>query len=279
MKTYNNKYYKWYDHLIDRARNRTIEGYVERHHIVPRSLGGTDEESNLVKLTAREHLIAHMLLPRFVENKAPMWQAVWMMMNTQGRKLTGRLYEQARIEYRGIQKGRKMSPEFCAKMSAALKGRKLSPEHIAKMSAAQKGRKLSPEHIAKMSAVRKGIKKSPETLAKMSAALKGRKHSPETLAKISAAKKGIKRSPETCAKMSAARKGIKRSPETCAKMSAAKKGRKHSPETLAKRQATRAANRALKTLQCSSEHHHLQKQYLEKTPSHYQVLKLKGKIH
>ena len=183
MKTDNNKYQKWYDQLIGRARNRTIEGYVERHHIVPKSLGGTNEKGNLVALTAREHLIAHMLLPRFVENKAPMWQALWMMMNTQGRKLTGRLYEQVKIEHRGICKGRKHSPESCAKMSAAQKGRKLSLEHIAKMSAAKKGRKKSPEHIAKMSAAQKGKKSSPETCAKISAALKGKKISPETIAK------------------------------------------------------------------------------------------------
>ena len=251
-----NKYQKWYDQLIDRARNRTIEGYVERHHIVPKSLGGTDEKSNLVKLTAREHLIAHMLLPRFAENKKPMWQAVWMMMNTQGRKLTGRLYEQARIEYRGICKGRKMSPETCAKISAARKGKKLSPETCAKMSDTRKGRKRSPEFCAKISVVLKGIKKSPETLAKMSAAKKGRKKSPEHIAKISAARKGIKKSPEHIAKMSAARKGIKKTPEHIAKHAAALKGKKHSPETIAKRQATRAANRALKPLQCSSECYH-----------------------
>ena len=220
--TDNNKYQKWYDQLISRARNRTIEGYVERHHIVPKSLGGTDEKSNLVKLTAREHLIAHMLLPRFVENKKPMWHALWCMVNTNGIKVNSRLYEQAKIEFRSICTGIKRSPDFCAKMSVVLKGRKLSPVHIAKMSATQKGRKKSPEHIAKMSATRKGKKKSPETLAKMSAAKKGRKMSPETCAKISAAKKGIK----------------------------------FSPETIAKRQATRAANRALKPLQYSSERHH-----------------------
>ena len=256
MKTDNNKYQKWYDHLIDRARNRTIEGYVERHHIVPRSLGGTNEKSNLVALTAREHLIAHMLLPRFVENKAPMWQAVWMMMNTQGRKLTGRLYEQARIECRGICKGRKMSPEFCAKISAARKGKKLSPEFCAKMSAVRKGKKLSPETCAKISAARKGIKRSPETLAKISAANKGRKRSPEHIAKHAAALKGRKYSPEHRAKISAARKGIKKSPEFCAKMSVIQKGKKLSPETITKRQATRAANRALKSFQYSSERHH-----------------------
>ena len=139
MKTYNNKYQKWYNLIIDRARNRTIEGYTEQHHIVPKSLGETNEKGNLVKLTAREHLVAHLLLPRFVENKKPMWQALWMMMNTQGRKLTGRLYAQVKIEFRSICKGKKHSPETLAKRSAALKGRKLSPEHIAKMSAARKG--------------------------------------------------------------------------------------------------------------------------------------------
>ena len=166
-----------------------------------------------------------MLLPRFVENKAPMWNAVWMMMNTQGRKLTGRLYEQARIEYRGICKSRsigiKKSPETLAKMSAAKKGRKKSPEHIAKMSAALKGRKLSPEHIAKMSAAKKGKKKSPETIAKRQAT----------------------RAANRIAKQAA---GIDHP----------LKGRKLSPETIAKREATRAANRALKPLQYSSERHH-----------------------
>ena len=226
MKTYNNKYQKWYDQLIDRARNRTIEGYVERHHIVPKSLGGTNEKSNLVDLTAREHLIAHMLLPRFAENKAPMWQALWCMVHMGEVKLTGRLYEQVKIEFRGIckslNKGRKRSPETLAKMSAAKKGRKLSPEHIAKMSATRKGRKMSPEFCAKMSDTRKGRKSSPET----------------------------------CAKMSAARKGIKKTPEHIAKISAARKGIKLSPETITKRQAARAANRALKLFQYSSERHH-----------------------
>ena len=200
MKTYNNKYQKWYDKLIDRARNRTIEGYVERHHIVPKSLGGTDEESNLVALTAREHLIAHMLLVKFVENKAPMWQALWCMVHMGEVKLTGRLYEQVKIEYRGICKslstGRKHSPETCAKMSAAKTGRKYSPETLTKMSAAKKGRKRSPEFCAKMSVIQKGKKKSPEHIAKISAAKTGRKHSPETCAKISAALKGVKKSPE-----------------------------------------------------------------------------------
>ena len=67
-----NKYQKWYDSLIERARTRAIEGYVENHHIIPKCLGGSNDTSNLVKLTAREHLIAHLLLCRsYYFNKHP----------------------------------------------------------------------------------------------------------------------------------------------------------------------------------------------------------------
>ena len=47
-----------YERLIERGRLRGQRiGYMERHHIVPRCLGGKDEEENLVWLTAREHYV------------------------------------------------------------------------------------------------------------------------------------------------------------------------------------------------------------------------------
>jgi len=55
-------YKKHYDLLIERARTRQLTGYVERHHVVPRCIGGTDETSNLVELTPEEHYVAHQLL-------------------------------------------------------------------------------------------------------------------------------------------------------------------------------------------------------------------------
>lgn len=53
-----------YQALIERAKNRILppEVYVERHHIVPRCVGGTDAKNNIIPLTAREHFIAHQLL-------------------------------------------------------------------------------------------------------------------------------------------------------------------------------------------------------------------------
>lgn len=54
-----------YRKLIINALNRTnLNEYYELHHIVPRCLGGSDDDTNLVKLTVREHFIAHQLLYR-----------------------------------------------------------------------------------------------------------------------------------------------------------------------------------------------------------------------
>jgi len=59
-----NKYTKIYYQIINNAKNRLLEVgmYTERHHIVPKSLGGNNLDSNLVSLTAREHFICHRLL-------------------------------------------------------------------------------------------------------------------------------------------------------------------------------------------------------------------------
>ena len=53
-------YKKHYDLLILKALNRpSLKKGYEVHHIKPKSMGGTDEKENLVKLTLREHYIAH----------------------------------------------------------------------------------------------------------------------------------------------------------------------------------------------------------------------------
>lgn len=51
-----------YDRLISRARTRVIDGYVERHHVLPRCMGGDNTAGNLVNLTPEEHYVAHQLL-------------------------------------------------------------------------------------------------------------------------------------------------------------------------------------------------------------------------
>lgn len=46
------------------AKEPTLTGYTERHHILPRSLGGGDESDNLVALTPEDHFFAHLLLAK-----------------------------------------------------------------------------------------------------------------------------------------------------------------------------------------------------------------------
>lgn len=57
-------YKEIYDSLIDKRRNIIPSGYCEVHHIIPRCMKGSDEPSNLVKLTPEEHYIAHKLLAK-----------------------------------------------------------------------------------------------------------------------------------------------------------------------------------------------------------------------
>lgn len=45
-----------------RAKETALTGYVERHHILPRSMGGGDEPDNLIRLTPEDHYFAHLLL-------------------------------------------------------------------------------------------------------------------------------------------------------------------------------------------------------------------------
>jgi len=78
-----NKYTKWYYNIIDRAKSRVLakEIYIEKHHIIPRSLGGTNDSKNLVELTAKEHFICHLLLSKMTEgqNQNKMIHALWCM--------------------------------------------------------------------------------------------------------------------------------------------------------------------------------------------------------
>lgn len=72
-------YSKHYELLIERAKNRKISGYVEKHHIVPRCLGGTDNEENLVELYPEEHFLAHQLLVKIYPNNFKLVKAATMM--------------------------------------------------------------------------------------------------------------------------------------------------------------------------------------------------------
>ena len=133
------KYEKWYSGIIENARNRKTNEYTETHHILPRSLGGSDTSDNLVELTAREHFMCHWLLTKMHTGQArgKMINALYMMQG-QGSyqtryksKITSRIYKNLREEYAtyisNLNKGRKQPPEEKARQIAAITGRKRAP--------------------------------------------------------------------------------------------------------------------------------------------------------
>lgn len=67
--------------LIDFAKkNQITNGYSERHHIFPKSMGGSDSKDNLILLTPRQHFICHWLLWKAYQNH-PMSHSFWLMQN------------------------------------------------------------------------------------------------------------------------------------------------------------------------------------------------------
>lgn len=147
-------YQRLYDAIVakfygpTRSEAKTIHGYVETHHILPRCQGGTDDESNLVHLPAKAHFLLHYLLVKIHPNSSPLWYAVYMMRNTfkegtqRGKeyRVSSRTYD---IIKRNLSRlGR--SDELKRKVSESLMGRKRGPhseEHKANMSASMKGKK------------------------------------------------------------------------------------------------------------------------------------------
>lgn len=103
MRPIDNKYSKWYFKLVETRQNRQATEYVEKHHIIPRSLGGTDHPDNLINLTAKEHFVAHLLLTKMYSGqyKYKMNFAFGMMLadnGNRGKRYTpsSRLYNIAR---------------------------------------------------------------------------------------------------------------------------------------------------------------------------------------
>lgn len=98
-----------YRSLVQRAKLETINGlrntgYFEKHHILPKSIGGNNEKENLVKFTAKEHFIAHLLLTRIYPKGSTehnkMIFALWRMSNGKYKfKLCSRIYESLRKEF------------------------------------------------------------------------------------------------------------------------------------------------------------------------------------
>lgn len=137
-----NKYTKWYSELIQKAKDREyLDGYKERHHIVPNCFVRNNKKENLVYLTAREHYIAHLLLWKMTME--PIWHnkmtmALNIMVNGSGYEKQDRtylvhskIYETHRKEYS------KYLSNTMSGEGNTFWGKKHTPESLEKMKAWQ----------------------------------------------------------------------------------------------------------------------------------------------
>jgi len=198
-----NKYQIWYQNITDRARSRILEGYVERHHVVPRSLGGSDDPGNLVSLTAREHFVCHWLLTKIYTGEArhKMINAMYIMraegpyQKRYESKITSRVYNTLREEYSkyisNLNKGRVQPPEENIKQKAAQTGRIRAPfsdEWRANMSKSKQGENNNRYGAVLLDSTRK----------KIGDKIRGRKQTDEEKARRGAANLGKVRLKKLC---------------------------------------------------------------------------------
>jgi hypothetical protein len=132
------------------------------HHIIPKHMGGTDDPSNLIKLTVEEHANAHKLL----WEEHGRWQdyVAWSGLS---KRITSE--ETIRLAISLTQTGRPKSKETKDKMRQAKLGKKMSNETKEKMRIAglgntnSKGVSWSEEAKKRFSEKRTGMKYNKKT--------------------------------------------------------------------------------------------------------------------
>lgn len=159
-----------YNRLIKRAHSRTLEGYCERHHIIPRCLEGDDNPSNIVHLTPEEHYIAHLLLVKIhPESYGLLWAAVQMTGKVPrqlvDKKSRNKLYGWLRRRFSEMLKtdhpmrGRHFTEASKEKMRLAKLGKKRAPhteETKEKMRLAAEGKPRSEAHCLALAEAKRG---------------------------------------------------------------------------------------------------------------------------
>lgn len=199
-------YQRIHDQIIARAKSEDrckIKGgvYYERHHIIPKCLGGNNTKENLVLLTGREHFLVHWLLAE-IHQIDKLWFAFnSMCILTKDKRyvpssrVVGFAKEENSKNLSKLFKGIAPSDKCIAAVKLANTGRKQSEMQKQALHIANKGKKITAEHKNAISLKNNGRKlppKSEEYYQKMSnirwseeAKLKvrGRKRPPEAVIK------------------------------------------------------------------------------------------------
>jgi len=167
-------YGRVYESICERGKLRLTEEYTEKHHIIPRCMGGSDVKSNITVLTAREHFIAHWLLHRMHPLDKGLAHAFWMMSNIYNthRKYTpsSRAYKEAKeahiknISGENNHNKKQVNKDKISKTLKKIghkppspKGKTRSEQHKKNLSNSLKGKKHSPERVKRNSEVHLGL--------------------------------------------------------------------------------------------------------------------------
>lgn len=171
-------YERVYRELIaDRRGKQTGLVVRERHHVLPRCLGGSDAADNLVDLTPGDHLFAHVLLAR-IHGGVLATVALWMLnqQKYQGRRSRSHftfLRQGARQHMLGNKRGLNPSQETRVRQASRL-GVPMPREAVERIRLAAIGRKHTPEAREKMRLAKLGRPMPVETRLKISATLRER---------------------------------------------------------------------------------------------------------
>ena len=227
-----NKYKKWYDQITQNGKTSKAPG-DERHHIVPRSLDGSDDLSNIAFISPREHFICHWLLTKIYPTGEEHWKMInaFRMMRAENpnqqrysTKITSRVYENLKKEYSALQSTRvsgENNPMHGDKFYRSEEGKQRQKNAISgenngakqdsarqKIAASKLGSKRAPftdEWRANLSASKQGknnnrfgVEVSEETRRKIGDKIRGRKQTDEEKLVRSLANKGKTREKLLC---------------------------------------------------------------------------------
>jgi len=195
-----NKYTKWYFNIINSEITK-IHEYSEKHHIIPKSLGGTEHSSNIAKISGKAHFICHHLLTKMLNGKEK--QKMWLAFKA---LLMGNNKQKSRYNKINPKLFSELRRQVSILMSEKMKNRIFSDETKYKMSQSQI--KLFQTRGFGTS---KGVIRSEEFKQKISQSKQGQQswlgltHSKETKQKLSEIAKN--RNPEHNLKISESLKG------------------------------------------------------------------------
>ena len=177
--------------LNTRGRFSCGDEYHERHHIIPKCMGGKDEDNNLIDLFAQEHFVAHKLLATENPNNDSLIYA-WSCMafpnsSVQDRyELSPEEYEEVRIALSNAKKGKPRSEETKRKLSDLAKERYKNSAYCEKMKICFQERSKNEEWKRKLSNTNKEKFSRPENNPMF-----GKNHTEESKIKMSESHKGI----------------------------------------------------------------------------------------